>query len=314
VEQKTVSGQASSFEYDPFGNTIKSVGTAANVQPFGFSTKYTDTETGLAYYGYRFYQPTTGRWVSRDPIEERGGSNLYGMVGNDPVNHIDPYGLELYVLIWITRAGDVGHSAIAYPETIPVAGGKTVRSPYYDIREFGPAKYHDVGIDNFAANVPGNYATRTDELDSMITPGHDPVSRYDESLPQALVRIETTMEQEEVVRQALAEFAKNNPSYNGVNANCTSFVLYALKTLYGNKVNAQETLGKFTMQTPNALLKDLQGLSGKNEEGVPNVMLIRDPGSVITFKQYIEKTIELKKSYLQGRARDMVETAIGEKL
>jgi hypothetical protein len=47
----------------------------------------------LAYYGYRYYDPKTGRWPSRDPIEEEGGINLYGFVGNDPVGRIDKFGL-----------------------------------------------------------------------------------------------------------------------------------------------------------------------------------------------------------------------------
>ena len=45
------------------------------------------------YYGYRYYDPKRGRWPSRDPIEEWGGENLYGFVGNDAVNRIDKFGL-----------------------------------------------------------------------------------------------------------------------------------------------------------------------------------------------------------------------------
>ena len=52
-----------------------------------------DSETGLYYYGYRYYDPVTGRWPSRDPIEERGGNNLYGFVGNNGVDNIDKAGL-----------------------------------------------------------------------------------------------------------------------------------------------------------------------------------------------------------------------------
>jgi len=48
----------------------------------------------VLYYGYRYYDPTTGRWPSRDPIGERGGINLYGMVGNNPINQIDILGLR----------------------------------------------------------------------------------------------------------------------------------------------------------------------------------------------------------------------------
>lgn len=47
----------------------------------------------LRIYGYRYYDPVTGRWPSRDPIEERGGVNLYGFVVNDGVNYFDIHGL-----------------------------------------------------------------------------------------------------------------------------------------------------------------------------------------------------------------------------
>ena len=47
----------------------------------------------MAYYGYRYYDPKTGRWPSRDPIEEFGGVNLYSMTGNDSVNWVDFLGL-----------------------------------------------------------------------------------------------------------------------------------------------------------------------------------------------------------------------------
>lgn len=84
---------AAHFEYDPFGNTV--VNTDTNNQfSYRFSTKPRDVETGLYYYGYRYYEPLTGRWPSRDPIGERGGLNLYGFVGNDGINSWDRLGLD----------------------------------------------------------------------------------------------------------------------------------------------------------------------------------------------------------------------------
>ena len=81
------------YEYDPFGNTIRqnvtpagnSLATTLGENPFRFSTKFTDDESKLLYYGYRYYSAGLGRWLNRDPIEEQGGLNLYGMVGNDAV-------------------------------------------------------------------------------------------------------------------------------------------------------------------------------------------------------------------------------------
>ena len=72
---------------------MKASGDMAQSLEYRFSTKYFDTETGLYYYGYRYYDPDTGRWLSRDPLEEQGGINLYQFIGNDPVNWVDPLGL-----------------------------------------------------------------------------------------------------------------------------------------------------------------------------------------------------------------------------
>jgi RHS repeat-associated protein len=82
------------YEYGPFGETVTSRDALAGVNPFRFSTKYQDAETGLLYYGYRYYSAGMGRWLSRDPIEEGGGFNLFALVGNDSVNELDYLGLE----------------------------------------------------------------------------------------------------------------------------------------------------------------------------------------------------------------------------
>ncbi len=81
------------YDYDAFGREFHSSGTMADEFVFRFSTKYTDNETGLVYYGYRFYNPELGRWINRDPIGKRGGVNLYGFVGNGAINRGDVLGM-----------------------------------------------------------------------------------------------------------------------------------------------------------------------------------------------------------------------------
>jgi RHS repeat-associated protein len=105
------------YEYSAFGETITVDGSAiADSNPFRFSTKYEDRETGFYYYGYRYYAPETGRWLSRDPIGEKGGVNLYGMVGNDSVNSLDVLGLETGIanyseIIRLKRNASIIHDA-----------------------------------------------------------------------------------------------------------------------------------------------------------------------------------------------------------
>ncbi|MBJ7450351.1 MAG: RHS repeat-associated core domain-containing protein, partial [Parachlamydiales bacterium] len=62
--------------------------------PWRFSSKRTDSETGLVYFGRRFYIPELGRWMTQDPEGYRDGPNLYAYVHNDPFNSIDLYGLQ----------------------------------------------------------------------------------------------------------------------------------------------------------------------------------------------------------------------------
>ena len=80
------------FEYDPFGNTVVNTDTS-NQFSYRFSTKPKDAESGLYYYGYRYYDAKVGRWPSRDPIQELGGLNLYAFVENDGINKFDLLGL-----------------------------------------------------------------------------------------------------------------------------------------------------------------------------------------------------------------------------
>lgn len=83
---------AAHYEYDPFGKVLVVTGSEAEGNSFRFSTKYYDVETGLYYYGFRCYDPVSGRWWTRDPIEEEGGLNLYGFVGNNPIGSVDKDG------------------------------------------------------------------------------------------------------------------------------------------------------------------------------------------------------------------------------
>jgi len=78
----------------PFGEVLRATGPMATANPFRFSTKFQDDETGLLYYGYRYYDLSTGRWSSRDRIGERGGKNLYAFVRNDSIRFWDALGNE----------------------------------------------------------------------------------------------------------------------------------------------------------------------------------------------------------------------------
>ena len=79
------------YEYGPFGETIRATGPAAAENVFRFSAKYTEAESGLLYYGFRYRNLVF--WLSRDPMGLRGSLGLYVVVLNRPVDNVDPVGL-----------------------------------------------------------------------------------------------------------------------------------------------------------------------------------------------------------------------------
>lgn len=80
------------YAYDPYGRRTKLSGTKE--ADFGFTGYYNHAASGLSLAPFRAYNAELGRWISRDPIAENGGLNLYVYVGNDPLNRVDPLGWE----------------------------------------------------------------------------------------------------------------------------------------------------------------------------------------------------------------------------
>jgi|GEM_PF-1630975 len=130
------------FAYSLFGETLQATGSKASEFTHRFSTKPIDQETGLVVYELRYFNPSTGRWLSRDSIGELGGANLYGFIGNDPINGIDYLGYYRVGFLefednksFLTNVGDYfGATGSGYgqgAENIGEAGVEFVKSPYY---------------------------------------------------------------------------------------------------------------------------------------------------------------------------------------
>ena len=94
TSRATVSFVSHDPETSPFSAVVTSTGPMAKINPFRFSTKWWDEETGLGWWGMRWYSPEIAKWLSRDPIGEDGGEGLYAFVINSPILRVDSLGLQ----------------------------------------------------------------------------------------------------------------------------------------------------------------------------------------------------------------------------
>ncbi|MCZ7591311.1 MAG: RHS repeat-associated core domain-containing protein [Kiritimatiellae bacterium] len=116
---------AQRLDYDEWGNVLQD--TNPGFQPFGFAGGLYDPDTGLTRFGYRDYDPMTGRWLAKDPILFRAGSpNLYSYCHGDPISYIDPLGL----------GEDTGKSLNWYQKLLRFfsgLGGVSSSDPFYPV-------------------------------------------------------------------------------------------------------------------------------------------------------------------------------------
>ena len=181
-----VTGQlVASYEYDAFGREVRAWGLNtpatnqppglpasrpwADLLPFHYSSKLRDVDSGFNYYGYRFYDPGAGRWLNRDPIGERGGLNLYGMVGNDAVGRVDVLGLrDCHIRIY------VGHDTGKLTDTSQPIG--RVLDPKSRLAK--PERMSAVCCNRKLVNeaikvaVPSMYIPDKNRRDNTLFPGH----------------------------------------------------------------------------------------------------------------------------------------------
>jgi RHS repeat-associated protein len=80
------------YTYDAFGNIVEKTEGVAN--PYTYTAREYDAESGLYYYRFRYYDAKIGRFLSEDPIGFWAGVNFYVYVGNNPINWIDPFGFH----------------------------------------------------------------------------------------------------------------------------------------------------------------------------------------------------------------------------
>src|SRR5579871_1236752 len=113
-QNQGVGANSRTTTFGPFGEVIRATGPMAKVNPFRFSTKYQDDETDLLYYGKRYLRTSTGSWLSRDPMGERGGLNVYCFARNDGINFFDPDGRITVTTLTKNPTSDCGSAEVKW--------------------------------------------------------------------------------------------------------------------------------------------------------------------------------------------------------
>ena len=88
----TAGALAQTYTFDSFGRQTAPSGSLTNA--FQYTGREFDNETGLYFYRARYYDPSTGRFLSEDPLQHDGGINFYPYVLNDPLNLTDSFGKQ----------------------------------------------------------------------------------------------------------------------------------------------------------------------------------------------------------------------------
>ena len=113
------------YRYSPFGKTV-TIGEDVD-QPFRFTGREWDAETGLYFYRARYYSPDMGRFITEDPMGLGAGDvNFYAYVGNNPVNYVDPLGLLAVMQPENISPEDFADGIMIIGPGIISSGGKTL--------------------------------------------------------------------------------------------------------------------------------------------------------------------------------------------
>jgi RHS repeat-associated protein len=118
------------YRYDGFGKLLGKWGSLADANTYRYSSKDYDRNSGMYYYGFRFYEPNFQRWLNRDPIGENGGFNLYRFNHNRPIVEVDPLGFGPNIITDGSSSYSSSGSMYAAPDGFSQAGSLYNPGPF----------------------------------------------------------------------------------------------------------------------------------------------------------------------------------------
>ena len=250
------------IEYVPFGEVFIEERNNTWNTPYLFNAKEFDEETGMYYYGARYYEPKLSLWMSVDPFAEKARDiSPYVYCNQNPIIMFDPDGKKAWIVIWATQSSDatgrmrIGHTGVVvenYKLNVNTNGVKryepTGTYTYYDLWPLsanlgGKAAVEDVeaiyksqsfyittnGKKNTTHSALERYMSRHDmsQIPRMLQ--YNVMETSDESYgegyaPDGIIRLNITAEQTYNLQQEYVSLIQQGKPYNGESNNCTTFV------------------------------------------------------------------------------------------
>ena len=269
------------LEYFPFGETWVEESTNTQRTPYLFTSKELDEETGLYYFGARYYDPRTSVWQSGDPALEKyipddseagifglrglGGVynsrniGVYGYAGLNPLIVVDPNGSDIHVYF---QKGGPGHVGIAIDD--PNRKGKIITFDYGMAGWLGMENATNAQIAKSLLSSSDAYINSKTRASSFIKKTSDNVTfktskEFDTKL---LEKIKATILDEKVTHGG-KKYPKASKSYNAITCNCADYVEAVLSAATGGEFSDYSVYPESTFKNIKASKESIQAAINK---------------------------------------------------
>jgi len=246
------------IEYVPFGEVFIEERNNTWNTPFLFNAKELDEETGLYYYGARYYEPRASMWLSTDPLQEKyPGISTYAYCNNNPVNAIDIDGRDGIFITFpdykistpIGKIGNLGHAGVL------LIDNKTGVTKYYEYGRYDKPQKGIVKTFSVSNVKIGTDGKPTQESLNKVLAQISKEKGQGGKIEGAYVKSNKFKEMNDYAKSKMAENSDpKRKEYSLTNNNCGTFAADVLKQDSKVKDNAPTTI----IARPNGMVKDWQ--------------------------------------------------------